>query len=325
MKYLESLVSLLRRVPKHAVSSLFLVCVTAFFAVYLRSIDWHRLSQLHFAWKYLIVATVFATAFRYWGVVIWRFILSDLGAKGLPNFVTMAYVYAKAWMGRYIPGTVTWIAGKVYMASSHGISKSRLAVSSLLEGGMQIIAVMVVSMFLLGFDSRLNVIPPQYKLLMLLCAGLLLLILTPAIFNRIMRLAFFIIKKRRPHDELLINGRAVVRSFVLYALGSLILGLAEFFIARTVDPAIPWRDFWFIVGAFNLAGALGMLAVGVPSGLGVRDGAILLLLSVILPKEIALAITVTSRLWIAFADVIFFLIANLVYRLCKQPGRATTP
>ena len=315
---MQPALKLARRIPKQAIGAIFIAAAMVFFVLYLRSIDWQRIRHLHLAWGYLVAATVFATAFRYWGVVIWRYILTDLGAKNLPEFTVMAEVYAKSWMGRYIPGTVTWIAGKVFMASSHGISKSRLAVSSLLEGGMQIIAVMVMSMFLLGFDSRLNVIPVQYKLLMILCAAALLLILTPAIFNRILRLAFLLAKKKDPHQELLINGRAVARSFLMYSFGSLILGVAEFFIARTVDPALPLSDFWFIVGAFNLAGALGMLAIGVPSGLGVRDGAILLLLTTILPKELALAITVTSRLWIAFADVVFFLTVRIHYLLSRS-------
>lgn len=322
----------MHRVPTKLVSFAFIGCAVIFFALYVRSVDWHRLSHLHFALGYLIAATIFATAFRYWGVVIWRYILNDLGASGLPRFVVMAHVYAKAWMGRYIPGTVTWIAGKVYMASSHGISKSRLAISSLLEGGMQIIAVMVVSMLLLGFDARLNVIPPLYKGLMVLCALCLLVILTPAIFNRIVGIAFRILRGKAVHGELLINGKSVIRSFFLYAAGSFILGLAEFFITRTIDPTIPWHDFWFIVGAFNIAGALGMLAIGVPSGLGVRDGAILLLLSAIMPKEVALAVTVTSRLWIAFADVIFFATAIAVHKITgdkrrtisgTEPGRTT--
>jgi len=313
--------TLIRKIPKQAISFVFIVCAIVFFVLYLRSVDWHRLSRLHFGWGYLIAATVFATAFRYWGVVIWRYILSDLCATNLPRFVVMAYVYARAWMGRYIPGTVTWIAGKVYMASSHGISKSRLAVSSLLEGGMQIIAVMVVSMLLLGFDPRLDVIPPLYKGLMVVCALCLLVILTPAIFNRIIAVAFRLLRGKSVHAELLINGRSVIRSFFLYAAGSFILGLAEFFITRTIDPSIPWHDFWFIVGAFNIAGALGMLAIGVPSGLGVRDGAILLLLSAIMPKEIALAVTVTSRLWIAFADVVFFAVATTIHKFAVHTER----
>lgn len=318
MRYIERVIGLLRRVPRRVLGLAFFAAVVVFFVLYLRSVDWQRLAHLHIGWEYLAAATVFAVAFRYWGIMIWRFILRDLGAERLPNFIILSNVYARAWMGRYIPGGVTWIAGKVYMASSHGISKSRLAVSSLLEGGMQIIAVMVVSLLLLGFDARLNIIPVQYKLLMIVFAALLLVMLTPAIFNRLMRLAYFVVKKKAPHQELLINGKAVLRSFVLYAAGSFILGLAEFFVTRTIDPGLSWHDFWFVVGAFNLAGALGMIAIGVPSGIGVRDGAVLLLLSAIMPKELALAVTVSSRLWSAFSDVVFFGVATFIHRLTGQ-------
>ncbi|MGH7237082.1 MAG: lysylphosphatidylglycerol synthase domain-containing protein [Candidatus Saccharimonadales bacterium] len=315
MKFIEVVVNLLRRIPKRIIGLIFAVLVVAFFALYLRSVDWQRLAHLHFAWGYLLAATGFALITRYLFVVIWRFILTDLGAKKLPHFRIMADVYARAWMGRYIPGTVTWIAGKVYLAASHGISKSRLAVSSLLEGGMQVIAILVVAMALLGFDTRLSVIPGQYKILMIIVAVGLLIALSPPAFNRIIRLGFFIIKKRQPDGELRINGKAALRAFALYAMSGFILGVSEFFISRTIAPSLPWRDFFYVIGAFNLAGAIGILAIGVPSGLGVRDGILLVLLAAIMPKEIALAITVTSRLWSALVDVLFFSVAALARRL----------
>ncbi|MGH7195561.1 MAG: lysylphosphatidylglycerol synthase domain-containing protein [Candidatus Saccharimonadales bacterium] len=309
MKHIETIIKLLRKIPRRVISLIFVLLVVAFFALYLRRVDWQRLAHLHFAWGYLIVATIFALITRYFFALIWRVILTDLGAKNLPRFWIMADVYARAWLGRYIPGTVTWIAGKVYLASSHGISNSRLSVSSILEGGMQVVAVLVVAMALLGFDPRLSIIPLQYKILMIIVAAVLLAALTPPIFNRIVRLAFFVAKKKQPSSELKVNQKAVARAFLLYAIASFILGTSEFFISRTIVPGLPWREFLFIVGSFNLAGALGILAIGLPSGLGVREGILLVLLSLILPKELALAITITSRLWSALADVLFFLTA----------------
>lgn len=315
MKYIEAIINMLRKVPRRVISLFFAVFVVVFFVLYLRSVRLNRLAHLHFAWPYLIAATVFALLTRYLFVMIWRFILSDLGAKNLPRFRIMADVYARAWMGRYIPGTVTWIAGKVYLASSHGISKSRLAVSSLLEGGMQVVAILVVAMLLLGFDTRLSVIPGVYKILMIIVAIFLLVMLSPPIFNRILRLGFWILKKRQPGREFQINEKAALRAFALYAIGGFVLGISEFFISRAVVPSLPLRDFFFVIGAFNLAGAIGILAIGVPSGLGVRDGILLVLLSAILPKELALAITIASRLWSSLADVLFFAVTTTAQRL----------
>ncbi len=324
MHLVETLINLLRKVPRRVVEILFFAAVIVFFVLYLRGLDWSRLVHLHYDWHYLIAATIVMTIGRYFTVVIWQFILQDLGAKGLPRFTILASVYAKAWLGRYIPGGVTWIAGKVYMAAAHGISKTRLAVGSLLEGAMQVISLLTIAMLLLGFDARIKAIPESYRVVMILFAVVLLLMLSPAVFNRLIRLAWFVVKKREPTDELFINSKAVLRSFLLYAVGSFIVGLAEFFITRTVVPSMSWHNFFFIVGAFNLAGALGMIAIGVPSGLGVRDGALLVLLAAIMPKELALTVVVTSRLWGAFADVVFFGVASFVHTTWRPESTSVT-
>ncbi|HVW99146.1 MAG TPA: lysylphosphatidylglycerol synthase domain-containing protein [Candidatus Babeliaceae bacterium] len=307
-----------KKIPSRAVSLVLFALIVLFFVLYLRSVDFSKLAHLSISWSYLLLASLISLVFRYWGAFIWRTILSALGATGLPNFTVLTHIYARAWMGRYIPGTVTWIAGKIYLANKVGISKSRLAVSSLLEGGMQIIALMAVSMLLLGFDPRLDVIPVGVKVLMVVLGVVLLLFLSPPIFNRLLHVAHMLIKKEAPGEELRINGKAVIRSFLLYAVGAFIAGLSYFFLSRALAQHTSWKDFLFIVGVFNLAGALGMVAVFAPSGLGVRDGIQLVLLSLIFPKEIALAITVFSRLWSAVIDVLFYLFAEGAYRLKKS-------
>ena len=314
---ITKVVGTLRRIPSRAVSFVLFALIVLFFALYLQSVDFSKLDNIHISWDYIGLATLISLAFRYWGALIWRIILSSLGAKGLPTFTVLNHIYAKAWMGRYIPGTVTWIAGKVYLANKVGISKSRLAVSSVLEGGMQIIALMAVSMLLLGFDPRLDVIPGQVKVLMVVLGLVLLVFLSPVVFNRLLRFAYMLVRKKEPEAELRINGKAVLRSFLLYVVGAFIAGLSYFFLARGLAIETSWRDFLFIVGAFNLAGALGMVAIFTPSGLGVRDGVQLVLLSLIFPNEIALVITIFSRLWSAAVDVLFYFVAEFVYRLRK--------
>ena len=311
---MSKVLRLLKRLPSRAITTTLFLLIIIFFVLYLRSVDFSKLSLHDISWPYLLIASVISLFFRYWGAFIWRTILVALGAKDLPNFTTLTHIYARAWMGRYIPGTVTWIAGKIYLANKVGISKSRLAVSSLLEGGMQIIALMAVSMLLLGFDPRLDVIAPQVKILMAALGIVLLFFLSPPVFNRLLHAVHMLIKREAPGAELRINGRAVLRSFTLYAIGAFIAGLSYFFLTRALAAQTSWHDFLFIVGAFNLAGALGMVAVFAPSGIGVRDGIQLVLLSLIMPKEIALIITIFSRLWSAIIDVIFYALAELAFR-----------
>lgn len=310
--------SLSRKHLERTVKVFFVALIVVFFVLYLRDIDYTSLGNIRIVWLPLVLASLISLAFRYWGVIIWRFILKDLGAQSLPPFVVLSDVYAKAWMGRYIPGTVTWIAGKIYLANKHGISKSRLAVSSLLEGGMQIVATMAVSMLILGLDPRLNVIPMTTKVIILAIGCSLLVLLFPPVFNRVLGFAHQIIKKKPAGKELQVNGRAIVRAFILYATGTLIMGSSYYFLTASLAPEVTPDMFFYFVGAFSLSGAIGMAVPFLPSGLGVREGVQLVLLSVIFPKEIALAITIFSRLWSAVIDVLFYALSSVFRMVSNQ-------
>ena len=99
----------LKRIPRWLVSSIFFGLVIIFFAFYLKGIDYESLSDLSFDWGYFAIATLLGLGFLFLGASIWRVILRALGADALPALSVTNSVYARSWMGRYIPGTVTWI------------------------------------------------------------------------------------------------------------------------------------------------------------------------------------------------------------------------
>ncbi|HEY0965198.1 MAG TPA: lysylphosphatidylglycerol synthase domain-containing protein [Candidatus Saccharimonadales bacterium] len=294
---------------KRWLGPIFIILIVLFFVLYLKDIDVSVFATVQLDWGLLLLANIISLGFRYWGVYIWRIILRALGASSLPSFRILSAIYAKAWMARYIPGTVAWIGSKIYLANKHGISKSRLTVSSLVEAGAQVVATMSLALILLGIDPRLDVISWQLKLVMITIGVAATLCLYPPIFNLLLRSAYRLIRRKDAYDELRVNASAVIRSYLLYLGGALIAGSAYYFLAAALSDDVKPEMFWYIIGASSLAGALGMATPFVPSGIGVRDGVQLVLLSLILPKEIALIITIASRLWSAAVDVLFYLIA----------------
>lgn len=68
-----------------------------------------------------------------------------------------------------------------------------------------------------------------------------------------------------------------------------------------------------------------MLAIFAPSGIGVREGIQLVLFSLIMPKELALAVTIITRLWSVGMDFVFFglsrLIAGKVVASTPEPSK----
>lgn len=303
---------------KWIIGPIFIVLIILFFVLYLKDIDYATFSKVELSWQPLILATIISLGFRYWGVFIWRIVLRALGSTKLPDFTTLSSVYARAWMARYIPGTVAWVGGKIYMANKYGISKSRLAVSSLVEAGAQIIATMAIALIILGLDPRLDVISWQLKVAMILIGIGITLALYPPLFNALVRYGYKLVRRKEAYDELSVNGKAVYQSFALYIAGAFLSGSSYYFLATAISPDVTPDMYWFVVGTLSLSGALGMATPLVPSGLGVRDGVQLVLLSVIMPKEIALVITIASRLWSAVVDVLFYLSAETVARLKKS-------
>lgn len=293
--------------------------IILFVALFMHGTNFSQLGHLHMQWGILFASVVAGLAFRYWAVIAWNVILQALGVRTLPPFGVMAHVFAQAWMARYVPGTVTMIAGKIFMASKYGISKSRLVVSSLLEGAMQIVAAVVVSLFLLGFSPYLHSIPMAIKALTVGVSILLLAILIPSIFNRLLGYAYRIVKRQKvTHAELHINGEAVIKSFILFAIGTFISGTASFLVVRSIIPHVSFGLYGYLVGAFGLAGAIGMAVPFVPSGLGVRDGVQLVLLSAVMSRDEALLIIVLARIWQIAVDGLFLGIAALIYRVHKS-------
>jgi uncharacterized membrane protein YbhN (UPF0104 family) len=238
-------------------------------------------------------------------------LLRSLGASNVRFSNNLIYVYAKSWLGRYIPGTAPWILGKIYFASKQGLSKNKLAVSSMLEGGLQIIVQMVFALSLLGLDPRLDIIPDELKLLFLATTIACLVVLVPPVFNKMMSLAYKVVKKKVFSREHYASSKTIGKGFSLYVFGTILGSLSLFFIAKAVYPELDYDQMIFVMGVGTLASAASMLAVFAPSGIGVREGIQLALLSLIMPTEIAFAITIITRLWSVACDLLFFALAKL--------------
>lgn len=294
------------------------VIIGLFLIFYLQGIDYEKLRDTQLQPWLIILALLFAILTRYWGAFVWFMMLHGLGANDLSKYkLQLISVYAKSWLGRYIPGTAPWILGKIYFASKLGISKNKLAVSSMLEAGLQIVVILALSLIFLLLDSRFDVISEAMRALMTIMLVVCVVIMLPPVFNKFISLAYKVIRKKTLPVEDMVTLSTTMKGIVLFTVSALINGLSLFFIAKGVYPELPYSSLLFVASVGNLAGVLGMMAVFVPSGLGVREGVQLILLSTIMPVEMALVVTVVTRLLGVVADLLFFVMAWLHAKLFK--------
>ncbi|WP_284756285.1 lysylphosphatidylglycerol synthase domain-containing protein [Curtobacterium sp. ME-Dv--P-122a] len=299
-----------RRFLGKAIPIAFYVLLAVFLVLYVRSVDWGQLAGLDWQWSWVILATVISLGFRYWGVGIWFYLLRRLGATGLKGSgVTLTYVYAKSWMGRYIPGAATWIIGKVYFASKHGVSKARLGVSGLLEGALQIAATLALALVLLLIDPRTHNLDPWLIVLMIAAFVGCVVCLIPRVFVFLIGIALKILRRKPLEADVRPNLGTVLGGAGLYVAGAVLSGTAYYFITLGVYPSLKITDAAFVIGAASMASAISMLAVFAPGGLGVREGVQALLLALVMPAPIALVVVVVTRVWSLAVDGLFLLCA----------------
>lgn len=306
---------------RHALVGLFYSALIVSLAWYLTTIDWERLMAIRIDPVYLSVGTIVALVPLFGYVWAWGVILTSIGAPVRVS-TTLILVYARAWLGRYIPGKAPWILGKIYFASREGIPKSKLAVSSLLEAALQVVAALAISVALLLFDRRLDALGWQTSVLLVVVFIGCVVAVVPSVFNALLRIGFRLLRRQlQTVDHVTWNTIASAGS--LYVGISLVSGFGTFFVAKAIDADLDWGSAVYVAGAGILAGALGMLAVFAPSGLGVRDGVILVLLSMVMSTELAFAVTVVSRLWSVVVDALFVAIAWFIARLGADRGPVT--
>jgi len=293
------------------VNTLVVIVLLGFIIIFIKETDFSKLANLDLNIGFLLLSAIIALLFRYWGAYIWVFILRQLGAHDLRLNAKLATVYSQAWLGRYIPGTAPWILGKIYFASAHGISKRKLAVGALLEGALQVVTLLSLSLFVLIFESKLDIFNTELKLFLAAVAIAIAIIIYPPVFNRAIIFAAKKTKKINITPADLPSNMAVLKAAGLYAIGFFLSGLSYFFLAKSIYPATNMSDLLFVVGAFNLAGALGMVAIFTPSGLGVREGVLLLLLKPLMPAGIVVVLVVLARVWGLAIDGLFFVFSKL--------------
>jgi uncharacterized membrane protein YbhN (UPF0104 family) len=136
-------------------------------------------------------------------------------------------------------------------------------------------------------------------------------VLIPRVFNKALSIVYKFAKKKVFSSEHHVTGKILFRGVELYTAGTVLSSLSLFFIAKAVYPDLGYDQILFVMGVGTLSGAISMLvAVFAPGGIGVREGIQLVLLSLIMPTEIALIITVVTRLWSVAVDLLFFAISR---------------
>ena len=198
---------------------------------------------------------------------------------------------------RYAPGNVWHILGRVYLAGLAGESRVSVLASSALEQVLTVLSALVV--FLVSLPFWPNGGGAFLPLLGLLPVGIGAL--HPALWNRVV--PSILGKLGYPFSVQAPRYTVLLRLGLLYTVYHIVAGLGLVMILASLEPEAR-RLLGFIIGAQAIAWAAGYLSLLTPGGLGVREGALTLLLAPLLGTPIAAVGSILARLLATLAEAL---------------------
>ncbi|WP_428965090.1 lysylphosphatidylglycerol synthase domain-containing protein [Micromonospora fluostatini] len=243
---------------------------------------------------FLLGAVAVATVGPLLGMFSWRVILLELGP---PLALTrVARVFFVGYLAKYVPGKVPGIVAAVKVATANGITLPRV----LLAGTLSSLLVHLTGLAV-GLLTGVQVLGGQAAWLLLAALPVLALVGWPHLLGRLVELVVRLL--RRPVPARSLSGRAVRVAVGWQTLSWLVSGLHLWLLAVAMGAPVG-ASLPLCVGAFALAGVLGVLAVVVPDGLGVRETVLSGALALVLPVPSAVAVAVASRLVTTVGEVV---------------------
>ena len=280
---------------------LVILAVVYFFAATLKQ-NWDQVQQYDLSFNssaFLAVGLLmFAVAVSgyLWGLIIRKL------AKREVSVSEAVEVHIVSWLLKYIPGQVGSITNKLAWAHKNHVDKKVTTASFVYENLFMVTAGLLLGLPLLGiFLDQF-----QYDWLFFIL-GFIYIFLTGLVSYRpilkpVINKLLEVVKRKPLQDDQLLSSRDFIKTLLVYLLPRLINGIAFVVIAVSLFDIQP-SEYIIFGSTYIVAGVIGMLAVFVPSGIGVRESVIVFFLSFYIPIEQAIILSVFSRLYATLADL----------------------
>ena len=281
--------------------------------------NWAQVREAPFSFQILpLTLSILLFAFSYFiQIWAWYLITLKLGIAISVQETLRSWFYSQ--LGKYVPGKVWLFLSRFYFYDSKGKSKKVVTVALYYETVTLIMATMILFLaslfFLEGTPSLSFGIPPAGLILLFLLG---LLFLHPKILQRIMNVVLG--RLRRKPLSLSISYLSVLWILAVCVLSWVIGGVGFYLFVRSVFPVDP-RYLLFLTGALAISSTLGLIVLFAPSGLGVREGVLVYLLSSIMPSSVAVILSVLTRLWMTFIEIGLIGMVYIVVKLRKGVER----
>lgn len=219
-------------------------------------------------------------------------------------------VYAKANIGKYLPGNVMHYVERNLFADKMGISQKKLAVSTVMEV-FSLVTVALVIAVVFSFNqleqALHHVLGENYGMIILaiILAGITVLAAAVILFRK----KLLGILKGYSVTEFV---KTFLKNMVWYALVLGTLGAIMVVLYCYMGGQFTLESAKLIISGYIIAWVLGFIVPGAPGGIGVRELVITLLLSSVVGESLIVTLSVTHRLITIVGDFMAYLVRILI-------------
>lgn len=287
----------------------FLILVVIFLIRYFyKNADSYRNLDVSINWPVFAGAVIFYFLYKITLASLWHY-MTKLNQCAIGYFKAItAYLYSI--LGKYIPGKVFMLLARIPSYEEAGAPIRKVTICFFLENICTLLG--AAFLFLISLLFFPNDILADYKWATVLLVVIFFICINPKIINFFLRILGKMIKKQ--DMEIPITYGQMIKVVLLFIGNWIIVGIGFYMLACSIYP-VPMSEMLYTAGIFGLSCIIGILAIFAPSGLGVREGILVLGLGLVMPEEYAVIISIVSRLWMTVSELALIGIAFVVNQL----------
>lgn len=243
-------------------------------------------------------------------ILVWHYITIIMNCELEIKQSITTKIFAE--FGKYIPGKITGIVMLMGLYKQEGKSTKNVTISYIIEVLSASLGACLI--FLLSLYFSKTVVFESYRNNAFLLLILFVILLNPRILNFFINLLLKF--KKTDIKPVNFSNTTLLKILLLEMIVWLLFGLSLFVLINSIHP-IPVSEFFYVCGSFSLSSIIGFFAIFAPAGIGVREGILIIILSKIIPPEIAGVVAVLSRLFLILAELLLFFIGILLKNAIK--------
>jgi uncharacterized membrane protein YbhN (UPF0104 family) len=279
--------------------------------------NWSQVKDTPFSLQPLpfILSTVIFVFSYFIQVGAWYLITRKLKIALSPSETLKIWFYSQ--LGKYLPGKIWLFLSRFHFYESKGQSRKVISVAIYLEVVTMVVAAGFIFMAaLIVFKEMVSVYSGKTFWWLLLPLILAFACLHPPMLQKILN--WILIQFKREPVSLSISYSDILGILLVCTVSWAVGGIGFYLFANSVFPVAPQYTL-FLTGALAISSILGLIAIFAPSGLGVREGALVYLLSFIMATPVAVILSVLTRIWMTLIEIGLI---GMVYLIGRFPNRS---